>query len=144
MGRKKTRNIVRTLVQLAKTLGVTRQALDSWRKMEGAPKPEPNGGHCVDAWEKFREKHKLKGHETPDEKAVKLEKLRVDLDRAKFNFEKDKGLYVHREICSNRMQTHLAELFKELSRRFEHSLPPQYTGKTAAEISAINRAELGE
>ena len=43
----------KTIVELASALGVTRRTLSNWRKMKGAPEPNPNGSHNVSAWRDF-------------------------------------------------------------------------------------------
>ena len=52
----------KTIVELASALGVTRRTLSNWRKMKGAPEPNPNGSHNVSAWRDFVQANELKGH----------------------------------------------------------------------------------
>jgi DNA-binding transcriptional MerR regulator len=50
-------------VELAKELGVSRQALHNWRHIEGAPEAQSNGQHVVKSWREFIAKHGLKSSE---------------------------------------------------------------------------------
>jgi hypothetical protein len=63
-------------VDLAKTLGVTRQTLHNWNQLEGAPVPNSNGTHDVRKWQEFVREKKLKGGEivTDGEKRLKARK----------------------------------------------------------------------
>src|SRR5690554_4746861 len=67
------------LTELASALGVTRQSIHRWRKMENAPLPAANGLHSVFAWRQFMAENGLEGGTaTTDMEALKARKLLAD------------------------------------------------------------------
>src|SRR5436190_1711802 len=56
-----TPTVAENFVELAKILGVTRRALQNWRKRKDSPKPAANGFHDVAAWREFMQRHGLEG-----------------------------------------------------------------------------------
>ena len=120
----------KNLVQLAEILGVTRRTLSSWRKMEGAPEPLPNGEHEVARWREFIRVRGLKGSNDvghPTE-ALKARRLLVDIEERELRLSIKRGDYLHREDVRRAVLEGLARLFAILHKRLEDELPPLSCG----------------
>ena len=84
---------VKSFVELADVLGVTRQSLNKWRKMKDAPQSAPNGLHTVADWRDFMIKHDLKGAQssTDEETALRARKLLAEVEE---KAQATEGVYV--------------------------------------------------
>ncbi|QYY34596.1 hypothetical protein [Ruficoccus sp. ZRK36] len=136
----------KNLVQLAEILGVTRRTLSSWRKMEGAPAPLPNGEHEVARWREFIRIRGLKGSNDvghPTE-ALKARRLLVDIEERELRLSIKRGDYLHREDVRRAVLEGLARLFAILHKRLEDELPPLSCGKDAVGIREENARAIDE
>jgi len=137
----------KTIVELAEILGITRRTLSSWRKMEGAPKPLPNGDHDVSAWREFVRLRGLKGGREPagaNTEGLKARRLLVDIEERELRLAIKRGDYIHRETIRKAVLEGLARLFAILHKRLEDELPPLSCGKDAVGIREDNAKALDE
>lgn len=88
-----------SLDSLGKSLGVTRQTIDEWRKrFPDAPQPRQNGGHCLEQWQAFVNKHELKGAEGKEVTdglsftELKMAKLQQEVRRIKMENDQKEGI----------------------------------------------------
>lgn len=56
----KDENTITTKVMLAKVLGISRETLYRWWKMDGAPTKKVDGNFSLEAWRDFAKRHNLK------------------------------------------------------------------------------------
>lgn len=137
----------KTIVELAEILGVTRRTLSSWRKLEGAPKPLPNGDHDVSVWREFVRLRGLKGGREPagaNTEGLKARRLLVDIEERELRLAIKRGDYIHRETIRKAVLEGLARLFAILHKRLEDELPPLSCGKDAVGIREDNAKALDE
>ena len=122
---------------LAKKLGVSRQAVVLWRKLDGAPESRD-----VPSWEAFVAKNGLNvnGQGKPtDMRQLKEEKLVLDiaLTQAKLNRENRK--VIERDEV-NRLLVHIgAEFRTNLYQFLETEAPPKLDGMSSAQMRPILR-----
>lgn len=77
--------------------GVTRRTLSNWRKMKGAPEPNPNGSHNVSAWRDFVQANELKGCVDgggAETEALKARKLLVEVEERELKVAVKEGEYI--------------------------------------------------
>ncbi|MDP0501844.1 MAG: hypothetical protein Q7P63_17255 [Verrucomicrobiota bacterium JB022] len=86
----------KNLTQLASLLGVTRQTLYAWKKMEGAPVPAANGEHDVIAWREFAKARDLKNSDDApaSSEALKARKLLAEVEQRELKTAIMKGDYI--------------------------------------------------
>lgn len=121
---------------LADVLGVTRQAIHSWRKLEGVPEPAPNGTHDVVAWREFVKQHGLKGGEdiTDAESSLKARRLLAEVMERELRLKVKQGEYVPLEDVKTRWAYHVGQAVALLRKRLENELPPILSGLDATAI----------
>jgi transcriptional regulator with XRE-family HTH domain len=83
-----------TYTELAQVLGITARHLRTWRAMEGAPSPLPNGTHSLAAWREFQTSIKGKGRLADDdddmpefEGVLKRRKLKLQIEERSIALE---------------------------------------------------------
>ncbi len=128
--------IAENFVALAGILGVTRRSLQRWRKRRDAPKPMNSGFHDVSAWQEFMRRHGLKGEAalTEEEIALRLRKLRAEVEEREMRLSALKSRYVSRKevrAAWTSMSGRAAGLFRQ---KFEEELPPVLSGLDATGI----------
>lgn len=137
----------KTVAELAEVLGVTRRTLTGWRKLDGAPRPLPNGLHDVSVWREFVRVRGLKGGNDPalvSHETLKARRLLVDIEERELRLATRRGDYLHRETIRKAVLEGLARLFAILHKRLEDELPPLSCGKDAVGIRKDNANALDE
>ena len=122
--------------ELADALGVTRQAVNAWRKLEGAPEPATNGSHDVAIWREFVKDRGLKGSEvvSDEESSLKARKLLAEVMEREFRLKIKQGEYVLLDDVKTRWAFHIGQATALLRKRLENELPPLLSGLDAIGI----------
>lgn len=122
--------------ELADALGVSRQTIHSWRKIEGAPSPNSNGTHDVVVWREFIKARDLKGGEvqTDLESSLKARKLLAEVMERELRLKIKQGEFVLLEDVKTRWAYHVGQAVALLRKRFENELPPILSGLDAVGI----------
>jgi len=136
----------KNLTHLAEVLGVTRRTLSTWRKLEGAPQPLPNGHHEVGSWREFIRVNGLKGakdsgHNT---EALKARKLLAEIEERELRLAVRQGTVVAIESVREQWVTKVARARSLLESRFLNELPPILSGLDAHGIREKLNASLLE
>ena len=130
----------KTIVELASALGVTRRTLSNWRKMKGAPEPNPNGSHNVSA-------NELKGHVDgggAETEALKARKLLAEVEERELKVAVKKGEYILLEDVRKGWHTLVGKAIALLRAKFENELPPILSGLDAQGIREENSKAIDE
>lgn len=146
-GSSKTTAYAKTIVELAEILAVTRRTINIWKKMDGAPKPLPNGQHDVTAWREFVRLNGLKGSKElsgVNQEALKARRLLVDIEERELRLAIKRGDFLHKEEVRRNIIEGMARLFAILHKRLEDELPPLSCGKDAVGIREENAKALDE
>ena len=122
--------------ELAEALGVTRQAIHSWRKLEGAPEANANGTHEVAAWREFVKQRGLKNEEDVSdvESSLKARKLLAEVMEREFRLQVKQGEYVLLDDVKTRWAYHVGQAVALLRKRLEQEIPPILSGLDAIAI----------
>jgi hypothetical protein len=136
----------RNYVELAEILGVSRQAINGWRKRKDAPQPAPNGLHDVGEWREFMKRHDLKGATvaTDEETALRARKLLAEVEERELKVAVRKGLYVTVEQVRHEWTTVAGRVTALLRNKFENELPPILSGLDATGIQGECRRAIDE
>ena len=132
-----TVTVAHNLHELADILGVTRQAMQKWRKMPDSPQPQPNGDHDVAAWREFMGKKGLKGGApmpADAEASLRARKLLAEVMEREFRLKVKQGEYVPLEDVKTRWSYHIGQAVTLLRKRLENELPPVLSGLDAIGI----------
>ncbi|MEE4210053.1 MAG: hypothetical protein V2I43_12385, partial [Parvularcula sp.] len=125
----------RNVTELASVLGVARQTLNRWRKLDGAPEPRPNGSHSVVEWRQFMAANDLEGTATStDLEALKARKLLADIEDRELRTAVRKGEFVPLEQVRLDWMACVGKARALLEARFLNELPPVLVGKDAIAI----------
>ena len=141
------RSEAKTIVELASALGVTRRTLSNWRKMKGAPEPNPNGSHNVSAWRDFVQANELKGHVDgggAETEALKARKLLAEVEERELKVAVKKGEYILLEDVRKGWHTLVGKAIALLRAKFENELPPILSGLDAQGIREENSKAIDE
>ena len=132
--------------ELAEALGVTRQAIHSWRKLEGAPEANANGTHEVAAWREFVKQQGLKNDEdiSDVESSLKARKLLAEVMEREFRLQVKQGEYVLLDEVYQSWMSLVAQARSLLESRLLNELPPILSGKDAHGIRAELEVALQE
>lgn len=143
-GSSKTTAYAKTIVELAEILGVTRRTVNIWKKMDGSPKPLPNGQHDVTAWREFVRLNGLKGGKDvagANQEGLKARRLLVDIEERELRLAMKQGTVVSLESVRQEWITKVARARSLLESRFLNELPPILSGLDAHDIrQKLNRA----
>ncbi|MEI6035947.1 MAG: hypothetical protein WCS65_16900 [Verrucomicrobiae bacterium] len=122
--------------ELAEALGVTRQAIHSWRKLENAPEANANGTHEVAAWREFVKQQGLKNDEdiSDVESSLKARKLLAEVMEREFRLQVKQGEYVLLDDVKTRWAYHVGQAVALLRKRLEQEIPPILSGLDAIAI----------
>ena len=120
--------------ELAIVLGVSRQAVNSWKKFEDAPQPRANGLHDVQAWREFMARRGLKGGDigpTDEQSRLKARKLLAEVEDREFRLSVRRGEFVAVEQVRREWTTLVGRARALLEARLLNELPPVLSGKDA-------------
>lgn len=137
----------KTLVELAALLGVTRRTLNSWQKLEGAPKAASNGNWSVADWREFVRVRGFKSNTKSiphNEDALKARKLLAEVEEREIKVAIKKGDYVRVEDVRSEWIGLVARATAILRAKFESELPPVLSGLDATGIQAECRKAIDE
>jgi hypothetical protein len=136
----------KTLVELAAVLGVTRRTLNTWQKLEGAPKPLSNGLWPVADWREFVRLRGLKVGKVPlgNEEALKARKLLAEVEERELRIAVKKGEYVPLTKVREEWIGLVAQATSILRAKFESELPPVLSGLDATGIQRECRRAIDE
>lgn len=126
----------RSLSELAGILGVSRQSLYNWNKMEDAPKPNANKTLDVIAWRQFMRANGLNAQRsfTDKNEALKARKLLAEVEERELKTSLLKGDYIPLEQVKLEWTTQIGRTRALLESRFLNELPPVLVGKDAVAI----------
>lgn len=126
----------KTIVELGTLLGVTRRTINSWQKLDGAPKPLSNGLFPVAEWREFIRVRGLKTNRpsTSNEEALKARKLLAEVEERELKVAIRKGEYVFFDEVRQSWMTQVGKAVALLRAKFEAELPPILSGKDAQGI----------
>lgn len=119
-------NFVAGWEKLAQILGVTRRTLQTWRKKKGAPKPNKDGKHNVDAWLEFVNADKLDQF-GKDFREQKLRILKAQANEREFRLGILEEKYVEIDGVRETWSAHVHQAIALMRSKFENELPPLYT-----------------
>ena len=126
------------LTELATILGVSRQSLHTWRKLEGSPTPAANGSHSVIAWRQFMRQSDLHGSNSKltveRHEALKARKLLAEVEQREIRTAILKGEYVSLEEVRLTWTTQVGKAIALMRAKFESELPPILSGLDAIAI----------
>jgi hypothetical protein len=120
--------------ELAIVLGVSRQAVNSWKKFEDAPQPRTNGLHDVQAWREFMARRGLKGGDigpTDEQSRLKARKLLAEVEEREFRLSVRRGEFVAVEQVRREWTILVGRARALLEARLLNELPPVLSGKDA-------------
>lgn len=127
--------VAKNITQLASVLGVARQTLNRWRKLNRAPEPKPNGSHSVIEWRQFMAANDLEGNSSStDLEALKARKLLADIEDRELRTAVRKGEYIAVEQVRQEWTNQIGKARALLEARFLNELPPVLVGKDAIAI----------
>lgn len=126
--------VAKTVVELATALGCSRRSISNWRKLEGAPEPNPNGSHDVIAWRKFMHERHLDGSQPGDEEGLKIRKLLAEVNEREFRLAIKKGEYIRKDLVREAWLSRSGRVVNLLRSKLEKELPPVLAGKDAPSI----------
>lgn len=133
--------VAKTVVELAAALGCSRRSIGNWRKLEGAPQPNPNGTHDVVQWRRFIHERHLDGSQPGDEEGLKVRKLMAEINEREFRLSIRKGEYIRKDSVREAWLARAGRVVNLLRSKLEKELPPLLAGKDAPDIQeALGRA----
>jgi hypothetical protein len=139
--------LARSYVELGEILGVTRQTLHTWNKIEGAPVANSNGTHDVNLWREFMRAKELKGGEalpTDDETRLKARKLLAEVEEREIKVQIKRKEWVRLEEVRSKWTQLVASATTLLRQKFEQELPPILSGLDAVGIQDEARRAIDE
>jgi len=123
--------------QLAMLLGVSVRTINRWRKLEGAPEPQPDGSVSVIEWRRFVQERQLKGQGSPQIEALKARKLLAEIEDRELKVALKKGLYLLKAEVEEQWTRRFAVLKTLLYSKFTLELPPLCVGKDAFDLMGM-------
>lgn len=133
-------------VELAAILGVTRQAVHSWKRMKGAPEPASNGLHDVAAWREFMRAKGLKGGEPVSdiETSLKARKLLAEVEERELRLAVRRGELIEVEKVRGEWTRQVGRARALMEARLLNELPPVLCGNDAVGIRGEMERFVGE
>lgn len=125
----------------------TGRTLRDYAKQPGFPAPKrerPRMYSFTDVEKWVAKNNGLNGQTVTGTEAsnAKVEKIKLDLERARYDFEIQRGEYIHRKKLAETFEPLVANLRADLQKEFEDKLPGQYKGRTRAECQQLNAAAV--
>lgn len=138
--------VAKDLTELSSVLGVSRQTIHNWRKLDGAPTPAANGFHSVIEWRQFiRDNNLNQGKITTDrQEALKARKLLAEVEQREIRTAILKGEYVALEEVRLEWTTQVGKAIALMRAKFESELPPILSGLDAIAIQRECAAAIDE
>lgn len=133
---------------LAKALGLSRTTLLKYLKEPGAPKPNEAKEYDVEETKSFCRSRAAKSKagntvvKLSAMEALRMEKLKDEIEYARYKTLKERGEYIHRDEITSTFEPIVAGIRADLQKFFEDELPPQYKGRTRAECQQLNAAAV--
>ncbi len=123
-------------VELARCLGVSRRALQTWRKRPGAPEAAANGMHDVGMWRTFIRQAGLKadGLEADEETSLRARKLLAEVEERELRLAVRRQEYIPVEVVREEWTTRVGRAMQLFRSKLEMELPPILSGLDAAAI----------
>lgn len=135
---------------LGKALGVTRQTIDQWKKQfHDAPSPRQNGGHSLEQWQAFVNRHNLKGAEGPQDgqapsfTELKMAKLKQEIRRITMENDQREGILSDPTDQIHAFGLACAAINTGFENLIKRSTPKLVGLKDQHEIEAVLREEVG-
>jgi hypothetical protein len=146
--KKKTAEVIPSFVtsytELGKILGVSRQAINRWTKIEGAPKPRSDGRHSVSEWRNFMKSNDLNGR-SHDLETLKARKLLAECENREMANAIKRREFVSLEAVRLAWNSHVGEALAIARKRLVDEQPPIVAGMDdPLEIRQINNDLLIE
>ncbi|MBN2069597.1 MAG: hypothetical protein JW739_08180 [Opitutales bacterium] len=138
--------IAKDVTELSSILGVSRQTLYQWKKMEDAPKANPNGSHSVVAWRQFVKTKGLNAGTKVENKfeALKARKLLAEIEERELKTAILKEEYVSLDLVRTVWTTNVGKAIALMRAKFENELPPILSGMDAISIQSECQAAIDE
>lgn len=136
-------SFVTSYTELGKFLGVTRQTINRWAKLDGAPKARSDGRHSIADWRKFMKTNDLSG-KSHDLNDLKARDLLAKIEEREFKNAVKRGEYVSVEEVRLAWTSLTAKALQQLEKALLDELPPILAGLEPIEIRKKNEDHLNE
>lgn len=133
------------MTHLAAALGVTRQTIHNWQKVEGCPLPRSNGKYLVSEWAAFGKvistAPAMKG---TDKAALEARKIKAQCEKLEFWLAVDRGEYTSNEVIGAEIRRLVHETETVIRDELETKMPPDIRKRNRAALDrAMKRLHLG-
>lgn len=129
-----------SVTHLAGALGVTRQTIHNWQKLDDCPKARSNGKHLVSEWAAFgREVSTAAAMQGEDKQALEARKLKLQCEKLEFWLAVDRGEYTPNDVISEEIRRLAHETETVIRDELETRMPKSIKTKNRA---ALDRAML--
>jgi len=139
----KDQNTVNSYVELAKVLGVTRQTLHRWSKVDGSPTSSSDGRHSISEWRTFMASNDLSGR-SHDIDSLKSRDLLAKCEERELKNAIRRGEFVSVEEVRTVWTSLISQSLQMLEKALLDELPPILAGKEPIEIRNELEAALNE
>jgi len=136
-------SFVSSYIELGKFLGVSRQALSRWSKIDGSPKAKSDGRHSLKEWSEFMKANDLAG-KSNDLNVLKARDLLAKCEEREFKNSVKRGEYVSVEEVRLSWSSLTAKALQMLEKSLLDELPPILAGKDPLGIRVDLENQLNE